>query len=60
MDSFTTTYATGPIDAPVEELWTLKSQMINCVIAKVATVPDQAPVDDLWTLKSQMINCVIA
>lgn len=58
MDSFTTTYATGPIDAPVDE-WTLRSQMGNCVIANVATVPVQAPVDE-WTLRSQMGNCVIA
>jgi len=59
MDSFTTTiYATGPADAPVDE-WTLKPQMVNCVIANVATVPVQAPVDE-WTLKSQMVNCVIA
>jgi hypothetical protein len=58
MDSFTTTYTTGPVDAPVDE-WRLKTQTVMCVIANVATVSVQAPVDE-WRLKTQTVMCVIA
>jgi len=58
MDSFTSTYTSGPIDAPVDA-WRLKTQTVQCVIANVTTVTTDAPVDE-WRLKTQTVQCVIA